>query len=318
MANATATVHPNIALVKYWGKRNGPLNLPAVPSLSLTLDTFTTRTTVNWGSNADRAELDGRPATAGEGKRIFEFLDLIDPARPPCAVTTANDFPTAAGLASSSSGFAALAVAGAAAAGKDLNAQALSVLARQGSGSASRSLWGGFVEWKMGEREDGLDSVGVPVAPQDHWDVAMVVAVVSDAKKAIGSRPAMRLSAETSPYYDVWVKTAAADVDVARQAVLDRDLDTLGRVMEQSTHKMHATMTTCTPPVFYAQPGTLACIHAVMALRDAGTSAWLTMDAGPNVKVLCAAADAERVQAALAPHAAVVHRLGPGGAPVLS
>ncbi len=318
MATATATVHPNIALVKYWGKRNGPLNLPAVPSLSLTLDTFTTRTTVNWGGGTDSAQLDGRPATSGESKRIFDFLDLIDPARPPCTVTTANDFPTAAGLASSSSGFAALAVAGAAAAGKDLNAQALSVLARQGSGSASRSLWGGFVEWEMGTREDGLDSVGVPIAPQDHWDVAMVVAVVSDAKKAIGSRPAMRLSAETSPYYDTWVKTAAADVEVARAAVLNRDLETLGRVMEQSTHKMHATMTTCTPPVFYAQPGTIACIHAVMALRNAGTSAWLTMDAGPNVKVLCAMADADKVQAALAPHAAIVHRLGPGGAPVLS
>jgi diphosphomevalonate decarboxylase len=142
--------------------------------------------------------------------------------------------------------------------------------------------------------------------------------VVSDAKKAIGSRPAMRLSAKTSPYYDTWVKTAAADVDVARTAVLNRDLETLGRVMEQSTHKMHATMTTSTPPVFYAQPGTIACIHAVMALRNAGTSAWLTMDAGPNVKVLCATADADRVQAALAPHAAVVHCLGPGGAPVRS
>lgn len=318
MATATATVHPNIALVKYWGKRNGPLNLPAVPSLSLTLDTFTTRTTVTWGSEADRAQLDGRPATPGESKRIFDFLDLIDPRRPPCAVTTANDFPTAAGLASSSSGFAALAVAGAAAAGQDLDAHALSVLARQGSGSASRSLWGGFVEWEMGTREDGTDSVGVPVAPKDHWDVAMVVAVVSDAKKAIGSRPAMRLSAETSPYYGTWVKTAAADVEVARAAVLNRDLEALGRVMEQSTHKMHATMTTCTPPVFYAQPGTIACIHAVMALRDSGTSAWLTMDAGPNVKVLCAAADADAVHAALAPHAAVVHRLGPGGAPVLS
>jgi len=317
MSTATATAHPNIALVKYWGKRDTALNLPAVPSLSLTLDTFTTVTTVTWGAASDTARLDGREATNKEAARIFRFLDVLDPERPPCTVHSANDFPTAAGLASSSSGFAALAVAAAHACGRDLSTQELSVLARQGSGSACRSLWGGFVEWALGERDDGTDSHGIPLAGPEHWDVRMVVAVVSEDKKATGSREAMNRSANTSPYYDTWLDTAQADVDAAREAVAARDLDALGRVMEQSTHKMHATMTTSWPPVFYAQPGTLAAIHAVMALRDAGTSAWLTMDAGPNVKVLCRAADATTVRDALAQHVDTVHILGPGPAPTV-
>lgn len=318
MPTATATAHPNIALIKYWGKRDRALNLPAVPSLSLTLDTFTTTTTVQWGADADSAELNNRPADQREAARIFGFLDLIDSERPPCRVVSRNDFPTAAGLASSSSAFAALAVAGCGAAGQQRDLTALSDLARRGSGSACRSLWGGFVQWDLGREDDGSDSVGHPVAPAEHWDVRMVIAVVSDAKKAIASRPAMERTAATSPYYDTWVNTAPDDVTAARQAVLDRDLDALGLVMEQSTNKMHATMTTATPPVFYAQPGTMACLHAVHQLRADGVSAWATMDAGPNVKVLCATADAERVAAALRPHAPTVRILGPGGGPTLS
>jgi len=317
MATATATAHPNIALIKYWGKRDTALNLPAVPSLSLTLDTFTTRTTVTWGADRDAARLDGREATAREAGRVFEFLSVLDPSRPPCRVDSHNDFPTAAGLASSSSGFAALAVAASHASGQDLATKALSVLARRGSGSACRSLWGGFVEWTLGHAPDGSDSHGIPLAPADHWDVRMVVAVVSDAKKAVGSRPAMIRSAQTSPYYSHWCATAQSDVDGAREAVLARDLTTLGTLMEQSTHKMHATMTTSWPPVFYAQPGTMACIHAVMQLRDSGTEAWLTMDAGPNVKVLCRSADADTVADTLRAHATTVHILGPGAGPAV-
>lgn len=166
---ATAVAHPNIALVKYWGKRDDALNLPAVPSLSLTLGGFVTTTTVTWGAASDRFRLDGREAHADEARKVFALLDRIDPNRPRCDVESQNDFPTAAGLASSSSGFAALAVAGAAAAGVDLDPTALSVLARQGSGSACRSLWGGFVEWRLGERADGLDSHGLPVAGPEHW-----------------------------------------------------------------------------------------------------------------------------------------------------
>jgi len=317
MPSATATAHPNIALVKYWGKRDIPLNLPSVPSLSLTLDRFATTTTVTRGAAEDEIVLDGARVEGRAAERVLRFLDLIDPDRPPCRVQSTSNFPVAAGLASSSSAFAALALAGSAAAGHDLNPIRLSVLARRGSGSASRSLWGGFVEWRLGEAADGSDSHGVPVAPPEHWDVTMVVAVVSEAKKAVGSTEGMERSRRTSPYFDTWVATAAADVDAARAAVLARDLPRLGEVMESSTFKMHATLHTARPPIFYQAPGTLACLHAIFGLRAAGVGAWATMDAGPQVKVLCARADAERVAAALRPHAVRVEILGPGGAPTV-
>lgn len=313
MTTVTATAHPNIALVKYWGKRDIPLNLPAVPSLSLTLDGFQTRTTVTWGADRDVFELDGAPADAKASRKVFAFLDLIDPKRPPCEVVSANDFPTGAGLASSASAFAALALAASTARGDDVDPTHLSVLARQGSGSACRSLWGGFVEWRAGVRPDGADSHGLPLAGPEHWDVSMVVAVVSTAHKPVGSTDGMERARLTSPLYDTWVAQAQGDVDTGRAAIFARDLDALGRVMEASTYKMHATMHTSAPPLMYWQPASLACLHTVWALRAGGVGAWTTMDAGPQVKVLCHSADAPTVADALRPHALAVHVLRPGG-----
>lgn len=313
MTTVTALAHPNIALVKYWGKRDEPRNLPAVSSLSLTLDGFSTRTTVTWGASVDAVHLDGEPADAKAAQRVLSFLDRIDAARPPCHVVSHNDFPTGAGLASSASAFAALALAATRAAGMDPGIEALSVLARQGSGSACRSLWGGFVAWDRGERPDGTDSHGVPVAPRDHWDVAMVVAVVSTHKKAVGSTEGMERSRHTSPLYDTWLAQAEADVAEGRAAVLARDLPRLGRVMEASTYKMHATMMTSDPPLLYWQPGSVACLHAVWALREQGVEAYTTMDAGPQVKILCRSEDAGAVARAVRPHARHVHVLAPGG-----
>lgn len=310
---ATAVAHPNIALVKYWGKRDLPLNLPAVSSLSLTLSGFSTRTTVTWGAADDRLTLDGQPIDGKEAARVFRFLDRIDPSRPPAHVASANDFPRGAGLASSASGFAALALAATTAAGRSLDRTELSRLARQGSGSACRSLWGGYVRWDRGHDADGFDSVGHPVADAAHWDLRMVVAVVDSGRKKVGSTEGMERSRTTSPYYDAWVDTAEADVDEGTAAVRARDLERLGTVMEQSTLKMHAAMHTSWPPLLYWQPGTVACLHAVHDLRSQGVSAWATMDAGPQVKVLCTPDDADAVRAALLPHAERVHVLAPGG-----
>lgn len=307
---AVAVAHPNIALVKYWGKRNVPLNLPSVPSLSLTLGGYRTRTEVRWGTERDRVVLNG---TETDDLKVRKILDLVLPGRPPCDVLTDNDFPTGAGLASSASGFAALVVAAAAAAGLDPNPSELSALARRGSGSACRSLFGGFAEWRMGERADGSDSIAVPVADVDHWDVRMVVAVVSDAKKAVGSTEGMARTQETSPFWETWVAMGEPAVDTARQAVLARDLEALGAVMERSTFAMHATMHTSVPPLLYWQPATVALLHAVWALRATGVGAWVTMDAGPQVKVLCLPSDSDAVKAALAPHALRVDVHGPGG-----
>lgn len=315
MNTAEAVAHPNIAVVKYWGKRDLPLNLPAVSSLSLTLDTFHTTTRVHWGAEADAVLIGDAPAPDAFAARALAHLDLIQPGRPPVRVETHNDFPTAAGLASSASGFAALTLAALAASGQDLAIERASVLARQGSGSACRSLWGGWVRWDRGELADGSDSHGAPVAPADHWDVSMVVAVVSSAKKSVGSTAGMQQTAATSAYYPAWVDTAEADVIEGIAAVNQRDLERLGRVMESSTFKMHATMHTTEPAILYWQPATVAVLHEVRALRARGVGAWATMDAGPNVKVLCAASDAEAVAAALSPLVGRCRVLGPGGPP---
>ena len=300
---ATAVAHPNIALVKYWGKRDLALNLPAVSSLSLTLAPFHTRTTVRWGiaGSSDEVMLDGVLASPAASAKVSRFLDLIEPDRPRCRVISRNDFPTAAGLASSSSGFAALALAGAAAAGQPLDRVRLSRLARQGSGSACRSLWGGFVLWRRGERLDGEDSHGAPIPTPAAFSAAVVVAIVSAAKKVVGSTEGMERSRESSPTYGAWLSESEAWTEEGLAALAAGDLPRLGAVMERSTLLMHATMLTSLPSIRYWRPATLAVLDAVDQLRAAGIGAWATMDAGPNVKILCAPEDAPAVLAQVAP-----------------
>jgi diphosphomevalonate decarboxylase len=269
---------------------------------------------VRWGAEADSVQLDGRPASTPVARRTLAWLDRLDPERPPVSVISDNDFPTGSGLASSASGFAALAVAASAAARIDLDLQALSALARQGSGSACRSLWGGFVAWHRGQRPDGRDSHGAPIAPPDHWDLSMVVAIVDPGPKGVGSTEGMERSRLTSPLFPGWVARAPDRLERATEAVLRRDLPELGQIMEQSTFEMHATMHTSEPPLLYWLPGTVAALHRVFELRSAGVGAWATMDAGPQVKILCASVDAPRVRAALeevVPRV-VVLRPGPG------
>ena len=318
---ATARAHPNIALVKYWGKRDVPLNLPAVPSLSLTLDTFQTVTTVAFDGPHrsddvhayDRVEVNDEVLRGRGAARVSEFLDLVWSGRPAARVRSHNNFPTAAGLASSSSAFSALALAGSAAAGMSRSKTELSVLARRGSGSACRSLWGGWVTWGTGIRPDGTDSHGEPLAPADHWDVRLVVAVVASGPKTVGSTAGMITTQQTCPLYPGWVSSAEADLVAARDAVLRRDLSGLGEVMEHSTLKMHATMMATRPPIRYWKAATVAALDVVEDLRRQGVGAWATMDAGPNVKVLCEAADAQTVAAALREVVPEVSVLGVGG-----
>ena len=308
----TTVAHPNIALIKYWGKRDIALNLPAVPSLSLTLAPFYTRTELTWGHDHDEILHNGIPASERFSSKILGFIDQAYPERPPCRIDTVNNFPSGAGLASSASGFAALALATSTARGDNLSLEALSVLARRGSGSACRSLWGGFVQWRTGTRSDGLDSHGMPIPISENWEVCMVVAIISSKEKATGSTEGMERTRQTSPYYSNWVDQAPADVDEALEAIKARDIERLGEVMESSTFKMHATMHTARPPLLYWQGGTVDCLQAVFELRAKGVGAWTTMDAGPQVKVLCLAKDAAAVADALSPLAKEVHVLRPG------
>ena len=291
----TAISHPNIALIKYWGKRDSTYNLPSVSSVSLTLSDFCTKTTVEWGSKTDLLILNEEQQTEQQAKRVFQFLDIIDPQRPPCRVESQNNFPTAAGLASSSSAFSALALAATTASGRTYSPTELSVLARRGSGSACRSIWGGWVHWQKGTCSVGSDSHGIPIASPSHWDVCMIIAVVSDQKKNIGSSVGMQTSVATSPFYPAWVDTAQQDVDAAIQAIQNKDIHTLGTCMEHSTIKMHSTMMCTRPSIRYWKPQSLALIDLVETLRTEGFSCYQTMDAGPNVKILCPQEEAQAI-----------------------
>lgn len=320
---ATAVAHPNIALIKYWGKRDERLMLPRTDSLSLTLDIFPTTTRVRLAPEArqDAVTLDGVPAAGEALRRVVAFLDLVRERAGlghRAVVDTANTVPTGAGLASSASGFAALALAAGAAYGLDLDAAALSRLARRGSGSATRSIFGGFALWHAGPlagtaAEADLGSYAEPV-PAGELDPALVVAVVDAGPKAVSSREAMRRTVETSPLYESWAASSRDDLADMRAALRRGDLAAVGEIAERNALGMHAAMLAARPAVRYMASATLGVLDSVLQLRRDGTSAYATLDAGPNVKVLCHRADADRVAATLrgAVPGTSVHIAGPG------
>nr|WP_086809188.1 diphosphomevalonate decarboxylase [Streptomyces reticuliscabiei] len=300
-AQATAVAHVNVALVKYWGKRDAELVLPCTGSLSMTLDAFWTTTTVRFCAEAgdDQVTLDGVPLAGGPRRRVTEFLDLVRSRTGrigKAVVDSANTVPTGAGLASSSSGFAALAMAASSAGGLDLDATALSRLARRGSGSASRSVFGGFALWHAGQ--DDASSYAEPV-PSAGFEPVMVVALVDTGHKSVHSRDAMQRTVESSPLYWAWADSAAVDLTQMRCAVARGDLDAVGEIAERNALGMHATMLAARPAIRYLAPATVAVLDSVLELRRAGVSAYATMDAGPNVKVLCHRADADVVAEAV-------------------
>lgn len=319
--SATAWAGTNIALVKYWGKRPGPLNLPAAGSLSLTLADLGTRTSVQFrqGAGIDTVVLNGQPADAAFAARTSQFLNLIRAQAGlvgSAHVQTENTIPTAAGLASSASGFAALALAASEAAGLQLTPTELSRLARQGSGSAARSIFGGFVQMHAGVLDSGADAFAQQLLPPSAWDLRLVVALTAKGAKALGSTEAMRQTAATSPFYPAWVASVPNDLNEAQAAIARRDLEHLGRITERSCLRMHACALASDPGILYWNPVTLAAMQTVRELRAQGTAVFFTIDAGPHVKALCRAADAPAVQQALAQVPGVLQTLaaqpGPG------
>ena len=297
---ATAVAHANLALVKYWGKRDDALLLPEAGSLSLALDRLRTTTTVELGAVADSLLLDGKPAAPKELQRARALLDaagIDDCAR----IESRNDFPTGAGLASSASGFAALAVAACAAAGLEHTEEELSALARLGSGSAARSVPGGWAVWR--------DQSAVQVHPPGWFDVRMVVAVCASGPKEVGSRDGMKSSRETSPYHAAWIAQCRKDLPRALAFLAARDLDGLGALAESNALRMHADALAAAPPILYWQPATVGCLHVLARLRAGGVQAWGTIDAGPHLVALCLPGDAARVAAALAAVPGVVETL---------
>ncbi|MEZ4339536.1 MAG: diphosphomevalonate decarboxylase [Sandaracinaceae bacterium] len=317
---ARAIARANIALAKYWGKSDDALNLPAVPSVSLTLDPLVTETIVELDGSldADAFVLDGEPAKAGETKRVQALLDevrAVAGVETRARVTSLNRFPTAAGLASSASGFAALAGAASAAYGLDEPLEVLSARARRASASAARSVFGGIVELPSGTPgDDGVTAR--PIAGADHWDLRVIVAITASGRKSIGSRDAMGESRRSSPYYAAWVEHAHRSTPQIVEALLAKDFAALAPLVEQSFLAMHAVGMAGIPSVLYWQSGSVAALRAIQHLRADGLSVCATMDAGPHVKAVCTAADAPAVRAALAATDGVLDtleaRIGPG------
>ncbi len=295
-----ARAHTNIALIKYWGKRNKELFLPMNSSLSLTLDAFYTDTKVTFDDcfTSDSFLLNGEVQSPEETIKVGAFLDLFRKHMPKyryAKVESFNFVPTAAGLASSASAFAALAGATNLASGLQLSLEELSTYARRGSGSSTRSLFGGFVEWDMGS-EDDTNSSKAHFIDDASWDIGMVIIVVNNKKKTVSSRLGMEQTVATSPFYPAWVETAKSDLLMIKQAIQEKDFNTLGEITESNGMKMHATMLGANPPICYFEPESILAQQQVRHLRELGIPAYMTMDAGPNVKVLCHASDMERIK----------------------
>jgi len=291
LKSATALACANIALIKYWGKRDPILNLPAVGSISLTLDALQTKTRVIYNPelNQDLLTINNSEATDAQTKRVQKFLDIVRAKygfREYATVISDNNFPTGAGLASSASAFAALSMAATCAAGQKMTKKDLSLLSRRGSGSAARSIYGGIVEMQTGEDPKGEKDYAIQLATPDYWGLRVLILITSAEEKKIGSTEAMNLSAETSPYYQQWVISAKSDLHEMKQAIQDKDFEKLGELSEFSALKMHALPLTSRPSVIYWNSGTLDLIEEVRILRQQGIPAYFTMDAGPQVKVI--------------------------------
>lgn len=307
---ATCIASPSLALIKYWGKQEEGVNVPATSSLAITLGGMETRTIcVVQEGGQDRIVIDG---TNQRIERFAPFFDNLraflcrsldssetlyhteDPSTLRFSVTTSNNFPTAAGTASSSSGFAALAGACTAAVGLSLPTEELSALARIGSGSAARSVLGGFVSLPAGALH------ATQVHPENWWpELRVVVVIVRRERKDWSSRDAMEHCRATSPYYSTWIDSSEEEFANGLRGLENRDLVLLGTSMRRSYLRMFSTMFAADPPILYWMPESLSVIHACAALRSRGVAAWETMDAGPQVKILTLENDVAAVKSAV-------------------
>ena len=301
---AYVRAHTNIALIKYWGKRDEIDFLPMNSSLSMTLDKLYTDTMVVFDDSfaQDSFYLNGEKQGEKETKKISKFLDLFREEKKTAMrarVESINHVPTAAGLASSASAFAALAGAANLALGLDLDPQRLSTFARRGSGSATRSIYGGFVEWDMGTCSD--DSFAVPVDDAS-WDIGMVIVAVNQKAKEVSSRIGMKRTVETSPFHSACTTPSKKDIQDITAAIAAKDFIRLGEITEANGMKMHGTMLGAEPPFSYWEPDSIVAIKTAQTLRKQGIPCYVTMDAGPNVKVLCRLSQAETIKQALLDH----------------
>ncbi len=316
---AQARAQPNIALIKYWGKRDLARNLPATGSISLTLaDLFTEMRVIADDALREDVLLVNGDESRTMLARVSACIDQVaGDRRPAVRVESHSNFPIAAGLASSAAAFAALVVAADAAFETRKTPHQLANLAGRASGSAARSLLGGFVELR--NRPDEVEVA--TLLPAVDWPLQVVVAITAPGPKPVSSGDAMEISRKTSPFYDRWVEQQSADLGEARAAIETRDLRRLGAVAEHNCLKMHSVMWASRPPLTYWNSATVACMQTVRDLQAGGTEVFFTIDAGPQLKAVCSAAAAPAVRDALAATAGVgdvmVSGLG-GGAGTLA
>ena len=295
---ATAIAQPNIALIKYWGKRDVDRNLPAVGSISITLSELHTKVSVELNeSMGDDVLVVNGTESQPMLPRISRCLDtVLGKSRSRACVTSDHNFPIAAGLASSASAFAATTVAAAAAASLSLETQELARLAGASSGSAARSLYGGFAELRNSGEAIDLRSL----CDIDDWPLQVVVAITQTAPKPTSSSEAMEISRRSSPFYDSWIEQQEHDLDVARDAITRRNFSELASIAEHNCLKMHSVMWASRPPMVFWNSATMRCLQTVRRLQGEGCSVFFTIDAGPQVKAVCVPDDVDAVRAALA------------------
>lgn len=288
---AAARAHTNIALIKYWGKKDQDLILPMNGSLSLTLDKFYTDTSVEYlpELHEDMFFLNDKQRSDPKISKFMNIIRHVTGLNSYAKINSTNHVPTAAGLASSASAYAALALAATAAAGKSYTKTELSRLARRGSGSATRSVFGNFVEWVEGHND--LSSFARPVKVANDWNVRMIAIVIGSQPKKVSSRSGMQTVVETSPFYQAWIKTANEDLKNIKLALTKGDFAKFGEIAESNALKMHALNLSASPHFNYFEPQSLVAMNAVENIRKQGISCYYTMDAGPNVKVICKNSD---------------------------
>lgn len=289
----------NIALCKYWGKRNAELNLPMTSSLSVALPDKGALTEIQL-ADTDSIELNHRKLEADSHfvQRLVQYLDLFRPKKNwHLKINIQMNVPVAAGLASSACGFAALVLSLKDLFKWQLQQRELSILARLGSGSASRSLWKGFVEWQAGKKSDGMDCYSKAL-PFEWPELMLAIVKVSEKPKPISSREAMLRTVQTSILYDSWPKKVLHDMINIKQALYRKDFTLLGLTAESNALAMHATMIAAQPPICYTFPETLSAMYQVWALRQNGLEVYFTQDAGPNLKLLFLQNDRELIEKA--------------------
>ncbi|MEB7422223.1 diphosphomevalonate decarboxylase [Staphylococcus arlettae] len=285
-----ARAHTNIALIKYWGKADEDLILPMNNSLSVSLERFYTETKVTFSESytEDTLVLNGETVNAAESKKITRFMDMLRAKTNTTLysyIESENFVPTAAGLASSASAYAALASACNEALQLGWSDKELSRLARRGSGSASRSIFGGFVEWEKGY--DDTTSYSFPI-DADRWedDLAMIFVVINNKSKKVSSRAGMSLTRDTSRFYQYWLDHVDEDIAAVKETISRKDFKGLGEVIEANGLRMHATNLGAQPPFTYLVPESYQAMEVVHQCRELGYPCYFTMDAGPNVKIL--------------------------------